>query len=1291
MRTRINLFWGVLLAFALLSTSLPAQDKGYWVLSHFHFRDDYFNYHHDFIEGTVTYTSSRSVATGGTMYMGAGTQEITDEEEIARLGHGFTENSMKVGLMRKSVVTWSTPPQTVKAGEEHLIKINASLDIGEKDQEYDVSVELERRDQGDYPPPDERDSHNDKRGSLGLDDSNTKIVNQNPWGKKVPMVPPFNHPKYYELELSYTSYIMGKVVSAAYVYKYVPDLKEVTTFASDEEGEDIGGGGSDPDSHKIPWGIIGVGIVGGGIVGARTLRKSQKNKKSDQKKSKKKKKEEENEEEHSTFRMVLYKEFGDTLVLGEAARMVGARIEEIKPGGTVVERPDLTARISIAAEEGCNTGNVRTQGRYKAADVSVEPKPDGSAPELAKVRFSFSGTGGMYINHVVFRVESAPELVMDESLTFAAFSNQTLTMEMGINGYAGRGDVEKLEISLPRGADEFFTARLTQDAENPRKFVATLTETGKLPPEEKYDPDAGEIEQYICEVSIYLRGLQDPVSGSFDLFRLHLGLAMDLRALKGYLVTWDSTYDHEILPESPEGRKKFGEAAIRFRLIVEEPETGQIKSVIPDKDPAFVFLDLPDESLLFLDKYGNQIQNLCESMKFQYAFETVAEDNLVLGTIHATEGGLLPPNRAKAKVLMVVSWHGQTYSQEMVVPIISQPFVDINDNRRYNEWLKDNQRKFEQLVDIRYKIAFDPRFNELMPFYYKVYALVEGYDPRFGIYEPDYNNIMRIFKRYCSGELGHYFVNDAVWKPTWTEADENFNAFMATWGSMEKSIPVIGMRIALGFFTAGASELVFTPMSALTRMQDYVNKGGDSAWEGFKVASKEVLFWEGVFYVGGKVFQYAKYRGWTDKAKDLIKDKAKAGYQKLKDIYNSFKAGKDSTKQLSGAKNVNLAKLGKQVQEGGKKVSQISSSSRTRANDAIRKTRSQGDKAFTKESILAEEAAKRARQDAKKILDHFEEVMNNPTASPEEMRRATLALQGNKTAQNLLRNHPSDILRANFNAQMQEMYKMTDPIAIKKMAERMGVPEGSIRTWNGASGNDAKELLYGRKIGADRDVTFQILDKDGKWVDLPEDVMEEAYSQAFNEVHYNFFPYNRKECIKTLQKFDQAVVNGKFGLESYGDDLGRIITKGRQAEKLVDPERVAKTFKHKCDLWLEQGKACREQAEQLRNAGFIDEALHVQGYGDALIEEGLRQQTKQFKRILEPRIQALASSGKAQDYSLLYEKIRVLESIGNPPPEGALSCTLEEARLTLQTQYGCTLEDVIDECANLIPEVNKLL
>ena len=63
----------------------------------------------------------------------------------------------------------------------------------------------------------------------------------------------------------------------------------------------------------------------------------------------------------------------------------------------------------------------------------------------------------------------------------------------------------------------------------------------------------------------------------------------------------------------------------------------------------------------------------------------------------------------------------------------------------------------------------------------------------------------------------------------------------------------------------------------------------------------------------------------------------------------------------------------------------------------------------------------------------------------------------------------------------------------------------------------------------------------------------------------------------------------------------------------------------------------------------------------------------------------------AKDYSVLYEKIRILESIGNPPPKDILPTTLEEARLVLQDQYGCTIEQVVEECAEAIKEINEYL
>ena len=125
--------------------------------------------------------------------------------------------------------------------------------------------------------------------------------------------------------------------------------------------------------------------------------------------------------------------------------------------------------------------------------------------------------------------------------------------------------------------------------------------------------------------------------------------------------------------------------------------------------------------------------------------------------------------------------------------------------------------------------------------------------------------------------------------------------------------------------------------------------------------------------------------------------------------------------------------------------------------------------------------------------------------------------------------------------------------------------------------------------------------------------------------------------------------------------------------------------------FIDQGEAIKKQAQQLWDAGFKDEAMRIFGYGDALVQEGVRQNIKQFKRILLPRFEAAVANGKNLNYGKLFEKIRVLEGVGMQTGKETLSITLEEARLTLESQYGCTIEQVIKECSEAIIDVNAAL
>ena len=1095
----------------------------------------------------------------------------------------------------------------------------------------------------------------------------------------------------YGLGSIYTTGVSSTCVYYHYVYSASGKIKDVTTEASSEEGED--------DGVDIPWTyiLIGAAVLGGAILIGKGGKGKDKPKPQPKNKPQPQQQEQPQQEQprrHSTFRMILYKDFGDTLIEDDPPKTIGARIEETTFDGLRVERPDLTAQISIMEEENCKVSAARMSGRYMSAKVSATKKTPFEPGRKAKVRFLFNGPLGMLINHVVFKIGGAPEIVIGEALTFEAEGGKTQYIEFGINNFVGTVSSTYLEIE--EAANRYFTAKILPDGHLPLKYRINVTERGKLPetqPKEQQQnrPMAGDADRFTCTLTVFLDGRDKPLITTFDLYRFHLGVRLDVQALKAYLVTADSTYKEETLPLKPDAEKKYGESRVAFKLYVADESTGEVRTVVPDTGPVFVCQDIMEEGLVFMDRDGNAVTDLCKHMDFKYGFDHVDDDGTVVGVLRSSGGGLMPPNRSKAMVTVKVGYHGQEYEDYDVVPIISQPYRLINDEREYSRALKEDERKLDQLMDIRRKMLVDPMFAELLPFYYKVDTLIETYDAKFGIYEPDYEKMMRVFDKYCRGEIGNAFVNEEVFTPNWTFTDECFNALMATYSPLEKSAKGIAFRIALGFVTFGASEIVFTPLGAVSKMREYIDRG-DSGLKAFTLASLEVVLWEGAFYVGG---EFLKWGG--SKVKEIAKSKGldtkiKDAFVKLKKSLVPAQQSKQATKQLASAKGVSTKNIGEKIVEAGKKVSSTKKTTVAKANDALRKTRQMGDKAFTEQSRLMEECAKEARKDARKIMDNFNEVISNPNATPEEIRRATLAVQGNKSAQDLLKSNMTDAVRARFNAEMRKIYKEVDGPTIKKLAGKLKVKESEIRVAPNASGNADDALALGKKIGADRDVTFQVRGKDGKWIDIDEDIMEQAYCEAFNEYHYGFMPADRKEALKTLEKFDQSVVHGETGLESYGKDLPNIIKKEFQSNKLIDPEKVADAYKYKCEMWFNRGKEAKEQAEKLMKMGFPEEAMKVMGYGEKLIEEGVRQNVKQFQRILDPRIQALATKGiKGKDYSLLYEKVHILESIGIPPPKDVLPATLEEVRLTLQTQYGTTIEKVVEECAGMIKEVNALL
>ena len=1115
------------------------------------------------------------------------------------------------------------------------------------------------------------------------------------------------------------------IASARYYYRFHGQAfveTENVKPASKTRGED--------DGSDIPWEIFL--IPPGAYVGWRIIKNRNKKKKKEEEEPEKtddEDEEEEKEEERvSSYRMIIWKDFEDTLVLDDAPVKVGARIEEITPDGDPIDRPDLAKLITISGTINAKVHSQKMEGIYMMGMVTAEREADGSCPDMAQITFALNAPAGRFLNRIEFKVDDAAAILVEPAITFAAGQGKTLFMEFYLYGAAE--SPEGLEVTLEEAGYQHFSADLEQSDENPDLFRINLTEFGddKAP--------AGTLEKYECTIRVTPRRNRPEVTETFIINRIHLGFRVELKALKGYLVELESTQDHDILP--PRGskrRKKPAESRIDMMLVtVDDLDGDKIGPVPPskfDKAPEFKFEDDFTNSTLFVDKApgahyvptagdlvqyedlffrdptGENVQSPCDLLKFKYEYVGMMPDGSFYGVIRLTNGFLVPPNRSHAKVTVTVTWHGQEFKEELVVPLNSQPYRDVeippgsDPIRAYDQYLQEDQRRYENLLDLQRKIVLDHRFAELRPLFYKITVMLEGHDKVFGYDDADYENIMQIFKKFASGEIGTYFAVKQSVSPD----DEDFDAAIATIAAMDKSIPVIICRIGLGIMTGGASEVVLTPISALAEMKEYVDKGGDSVWGGFAQISVKLIAMELLFAGVGKGF--SKFKQWrADRA------------AKLKDLATKTKKITDSSKKALEATRVNKiignrpafssAPHADKIGNAAKKVKETLKNAKDLADDATNSVRKLADVADDvaggagnkAKSLITSEMRKRsaqlARDDGRKIVDEFKRVMNNPTATKEEMRKATLALQGNKSAQNILRTQPSDLLRANYNAQMKQIYEELDPQVIKRLQQKIKVkgylvenPE--IRVFKGATGNDASALEWGKKIGADRDVTYQIKGRDGKWYDIGEELMEDAYSEAFNEMQYKFIPTDNLERLKTIIKADQAVVHGKFGLESYGDDLARIIDPTRQTEKLVDANRIAETYLYKCQEWLKRGAKAHETAEQLLKHGYTDEALHVLGYGEALIEEGVRQNVKQFNRILVPRIEAAVAKGAKLDYKSLMAKVRILEGLGNPPPKGVPSVSLEEARAILESRFGTSIEKVVEECADAVKDVNAAL
>lgn len=132
----------------------------------------------------------------------------------------------------------------------------------------------------------------------------------------------------------------------------------------------------------------------------------------------------------STYQMRIRKDFGHQIKIGALPVSVYARMVEITESGQVIERPDMTADISIRAGSSImKVDDQRLVEQYMGALISAE-KPKGAKDtemdSSGLIVFAYTGEGGVFENHVRFQLTGEPYIFFENLPSYSG----VMTCEM---------------------------------------------------------------------------------------------------------------------------------------------------------------------------------------------------------------------------------------------------------------------------------------------------------------------------------------------------------------------------------------------------------------------------------------------------------------------------------------------------------------------------------------------------------------------------------------------------------------------------------------------------------------------------------------------------------------------------------------------------------------------------------------------------------------------------------------------------------------------------------------------
>ncbi len=265
----------------------------------------------------------------------------------------------------------------------------------------------------------------------------------------------------------------------------------------------------------------------------------------------------------SSYKMVIYKDFGDSIRTGADAVFLQARMMEINAQGAEIERPDLTQKIEIfSPDNALQVGSPFFTGTAKQASLKAMPP----SPLEGKVSFRFAGEGGVFQNNVQFKIigESKIKLAADK-FPILGTSTESFELEYELVDFLIKPEV-KLQYNSDIG---LFKLELGKNKLGKDVIIATPTEKAGEMNFQRF------IHRYACEITA--KNDKETVKEKFELHLCYEGIGTAFEKVK------NNTTPAEIILEcfTDAEKDKREEKAYRLPLVVMRWNKAQ-KQLEPD-------------------------------------------------------------------------------------------------------------------------------------------------------------------------------------------------------------------------------------------------------------------------------------------------------------------------------------------------------------------------------------------------------------------------------------------------------------------------------------------------------------------------------------------------------------------------------------------------------------------------------------------------------------------------------------------------------------------------------------